>query len=138
MLELMHGAATWALVGLIWVVQLVIYPQLGVVGRAEFAAYHAGYTRRVSWVVGPLMLAEIGSAGWLWWNGERAAWFLISLGLLVVIWISTAAVQVPLHGRLEREFTPEAHRMLVRTNWVRTAAWTARGAMVVFGLAEGG
>ena len=38
----------------------------------------------------------------------------------------------------EREFTPEAHRMLVRTNWVRTAAWTARGAMVVFGLAEGG
>ena len=63
---------------------------------------------------------------------------LISLGLLAVIWISTAAVQVPLHGRLEREFTPEAHRMLVRTNWVRTAAWTARGAMVVFGLAEGG
>ena len=137
MLEIFHGAVTWALVGLIWVVQLVIYPQFGAVERAEFAAYHAGYTRRISWVVGPLMLAEIGSAGWMWWSGERAAWFLISIGLLAVNWGSTALVQVPLHGRLERGFDAGTHRSLVRTNWIRTAAWTARGALVAGGLAGG-
>ena len=118
-------------------VQIVIYPQFPAVGRAEFGAYHADYTRRISWVVGPLMLAEIGSAGWMWWSGERAAWFLISLGLLAVNWGSTALVQVPLHGRLEREFTTEAHRALVRSNWVRTTAWTARGALMAYGLAVG-
>lgn len=134
MVELMHGAVTWALVGLIWVVQLVIYPQLGAVGRADFVAYHADYTRRISWVVGPLMLAELGSAGWLLWRGERSGWFLISLGLLAVNWLSTAAVQVPLHGRLERGFMIDAHRALLRTNWVRTAAWTGRGLLVIYGL----
>ena len=138
MVELLHAAATWALVGLIWVVQVVIYPQFGAVGRAEFAAYHADYTRRISWVVGPLMLAELGSAAWLLARGERCGWFLISLGLLAVNWLSTAAVQVPLHGRLERGFEEKAHRALVRTNWVRTSAWTARGALVVYGLAAGG
>jgi hypothetical protein len=134
MVELMHGAVTWALVGLIWVVQLVIYPQFGSVGRAEFVTYHADYTRRISWVVGPLMLAEIGSAGWIWSNGERGIWFLISLGLLAVNWISTALIQVPLHRKLDRGFEPEAHRALVRTNWLRTAAWTGRGLLAVYGL----
>jgi hypothetical protein len=63
---------------------------------------------------------------------------LFSLGLLAVNWLSTAAVQVPLHGRLAREYEEQAHRALVRTNWVRTAAWTARGALVAYGLAPGG
>lgn len=137
MVEILHATATWALVGLIWVVQLVIYPQFGAVGRAEFAAYHAEYTRRVAWVVGPLMLAESGSAGWMLWSGERAGWFLVSLVPLAANWLSTVAVQVPLHARLARDYERDAHRALVRTNWVRTAAWTARGALVVLGLARG-
>lgn len=134
MVECMNGAVTWALVGLIWVVQLVIYPQFGAVGRGEFVAYHADYMRRISWVVGPLMLAEFGSAGWMLWSGERAAWFLISLGLVAVNWGSTIMVQVPLHRKLERGFDEDAHRALVRTNWVRTAAWTGRGLLVAYGL----
>jgi hypothetical protein len=33
--------------------------------------------------------------------------------------------------RLSTGFDPVVHRRLVRTNWVRTAAWTARGAAAV-------
>ncbi|MFT6364052.1 MAG: hypothetical protein ACJAZ8_002475, partial [Planctomycetota bacterium] len=36
----LHLALTWALVGLIWTVQLVQYPSFALVGEAEFAAYH--------------------------------------------------------------------------------------------------
>jgi hypothetical protein len=133
MIEIIHAAVTWSLVGLIWMVQVVIYPQFRALGRGEFLAYHADYTRRISWVVGPLMLAEIGTAGGMWWNGEGGTWFLISLGLLAVNWISTALIQVPLHRKLERGFEAEAHRALVRTNWLRTAAWTGRGLLVVYG-----
>jgi hypothetical protein len=84
MVEIIHLAVTWALIGLIWLVQVVIYPQFGAVGRLEFGAYHADYTRRISWIVGPLMVAELGSAAWLLWAGERSGWFLVSLGLIGV------------------------------------------------------
>ena len=133
MVELIHLAVTWALIGLIWLVQVVIYPQFGAVGRLEFGAYHADYTRRISWIVGPLMLAELGSAAWLLWAGERSGWLLISLGLIGVNWLSTAIVQVPLHRRLEQGFEAGVHGRLVSTNWVRTGAWTARGVMVAAG-----
>ena len=133
----MHAVATWSLVGVIWVVQLVIYPQFGAVGCREFTAYHADYTRRIAWIVGPLMLAEAGGAVAMLWWGERAAWFLISLGLLAINWLSTALVQVPLHKKLTREYDAGVRRALVRTNWVRTAAWTARGLCVAFGLLRG-
>jgi hypothetical protein len=33
--------------------------------------------------------------------------------------------------RLSTGFDPVVHRRLVRTNWIRTAAWTVRGAAAV-------
>jgi len=133
MVESIHLAVTWALIGLIWMVQIVIYPQFAAVGRLEFGAYHADYTRRISWIVGPLMVAELGSAAWLLWAGERSGWFSISLGLIGVNWLSTVIVQVPLHRKLEQGFEAGAYGRLVATNWVRTAAWTARGVAVAAG-----
>jgi hypothetical protein len=124
-------------VGLIWVVQLVVYPQFAAVGEAAFAAYHADYTRRITWVVGPLMLAEVATAAFLLWHGDRPLWLMASLAPLAACWLSTACLQVPLHNRLARGFEAKTHRALVRSNWIRTAAWTLRGALVAFGLAWG-
>ena len=135
---IIHAASTSALVGLIWVVQLVIYPQFAALGPADFVSYHRDYTRRISWIVGPLMLVELGTALVLSWHGERPAWFLFSLGFLALNWISTALIQVPLHRRLERGFNPETHRVLVLSNWVRTLAWTARAILLCSGLSTQG
>ena len=135
MMELWHGLATWGLVGLIWVVQLVIYPQFAAVGETAFKSYHADYTRRIAWVVGPLMLGEVATAVVLLGRGDRPLWLLASLAPLAVCWLSTACLQVPLHNRLARGFEAKSHRALVRSNWIRTVAWTVRGALVAFGLA---
>jgi hypothetical protein len=129
----LHVATTLGLTGLIWVVQLIIYPQFSLIGRAEFRPYHADYTRRMTWCVGPLLVGELGSAAMLGWEGESGVWFWASLGLLGVNWASTAMIQVPLHRRLANGFAPGAHRALVRSNWVRTAAWTLRAALVLYG-----
>lgn len=129
----LHLAVTWALVGVIWVVQLVLYPAFARVPAAAFPEYHAHHTRAITWVVAPLMLLEVATAAWLLARGFRAPWFLSSLLPLAVNWASTAFVQVPLHGRLARAFDAEAHRRLVGTNWVRTAAWTARGLCLLAG-----
>jgi hypothetical protein len=59
---------------------------------------------------------------------------MVALALMALAYGTTAFVSVPLHERLTARFDAEALDRLVRTNWVRTAAWTARG-LVVAGIA---
>ena len=61
-LLVIHTAITWALVGLIWTVQGALYPLFQNVGDREFVAYHGRHMAMITWVVGPLMLLEVGSA----------------------------------------------------------------------------
>jgi len=57
------------------------------------------------------------------------------LGLVLLIWGSTALVQAPIHARLTQGFDAGLHDRLVATNWVRTAAWTLRAGLVLWMLA---
>jgi hypothetical protein len=59
------------------------------------------------------------------------------LALVLVIWATTGLVQVPLHARLTQGFDAAAHRRLVATNWVRTAAWALRAGLVCWMLGRG-
>lgn len=132
-------AVTWSLVGLIWTIQVVHYPLMSRVGEARYADYQREHMRRITWLVGPLMLAEVGLALALWLrattpNEERLGW--IGGLLLLAIWGATAAFSVPAHGRLEGGFDERAHARLVATNWIRTAAWTLRGALALVWWAE--
>jgi len=123
-----HACATWFLVGLIWIVQLVHYPLMDGVGVDGWVKYGDRHRARITLIVAPMMFVELACAaalvvlapGVLSWLGA---------GLLAVVWLSTFAVQVPLHAKLASVFDVSAHAMLVRTNWVRTAAWSARGAL---------
>ncbi len=134
---LVQLATTLPMVGVIWCVQLVVYPQFAGVGVEAFVDYHRAHMRRISLVVGPLMLAEVGGAlvwavdtGGLVSNRESLA----GLVLLGVVWGATGLFSVPQHARLERGFDVRPHRRLVATNWLRTLAWTARGALLLLPL----
>jgi len=132
---LIQFAATWALVGLIWLVQVVHYPLFSQVGSVDFNGYHHNHTRLISWVVGPPMLVEgLSAVALVWYRPaavpELAA--LAGLALLIVIWASTAFLQVPQHNRLARGFDTASYRKLVTTNWVRTAAWSLRGLLTAW------
>lgn len=133
--------AALALCGLVWTVQCVHYPLFAEVGPETFARYHREHVRRITWIVAPLMLVELLLAAW--WVVAPPAVVGVSTsaglaGLVLACWVSTAALQVPLHRRLELD-GPAAPvvRRLVATNWVRTAAWSARAAWLV-ALAAGG
>lgn len=132
-LAALHAAATWGMVGLIWFVQLCHYPLFARVGAEAFDGYHAGHLPRTAVVVGPLMILELGTAVALVATAApgdgRLAW--LGLGLLALVWLSTALVQVPAHRTLERGFEARAHRSLVRTNWIRTVAWSTRGVVAL-------
>ena len=146
LLLLIHAAATLYMTGLILFVQAVHYPLFSSVGEADWRAYAERHRRRTTWVVGPPMLVELATAGSLvlWRDavpGSPPAWSVwAGLGAAVLLWGSTAAVQVPLHRVMEDDFDPRAHRWLVRSNWLRTAVWSGRGvlAMWLLGRAMGG
>lgn len=133
MILLLHVASTLFMTGLIWFVQVVHYPMFALVGRGAAANYSTRHSERTTWVVGPPMLVEAATGIWLWLHPPAGAGLLpaLGLGLLAIIWLSTAALQVPCHNRLAQGFDPTVHQRLVRTNWIRTIAWTARAAIAL-------
>jgi len=113
MLLILHAAVTWALAGLILTIQWVHYPLFARVGTLSWPAYERGHQMRITFLVGPLMLAELLSAGWLALHVPPAlpAWSLrLGLALAVLIWLSTGLIQSPLHGRLSGTFDARLHR----------------------------
>lgn len=130
MIRLLHAIATTAMAGVIWTVQLVIYPLFAGVGEEVFASYHADYSERITWIVGPLMIVELGSAVVLaivaFRSGENRLPASAGLLLVVVLWLVTAFVQVPQHGRLGAGFDEATIAALVAGNWIRTVLWTLR------------
>lgn len=132
---LVHAAATVFMVGVIWFVQIVHYPLFAGVGERDFAAYSADHSRLTGFVVGPPMLLEAATAVALVFArppGVPAALPLAGLVLLAAVWLSTAFLQSPQHRVLGRGFDPDSQRFLVRSNWLRTAGWSARGILVLW------
>ncbi|MDX1429303.1 MAG: hypothetical protein R3282_03400 [Rhodothermales bacterium] len=133
-LLLLNVAATWAMVGVILIVQLVHYPLFSTVGTDQFPGYEVQHGRRITWIVAPLMIVELLSAvGLLLVRPVEvpATWLWVGVTLVAVIWVSTAFVQVPLHSRLAEGFDDAAHAKLLATNWVRTVAWLLRGVLTI-------
>ena len=126
--------ATLAMVGVIWMCQIAHYPLLADVG-ASLPAYQARNVRLTTYVVGPPMLVELATAiaVLVWRPAAIPLWAAITgLALLAVIWVATWRLSVPSHERLGQGYEQSAHDALVRTNWLRTVAWTARGALVLW------
>jgi hypothetical protein len=132
---LANAAATVFMTGLIWFVQVVHYPLFAAVGSAEFPAYSRAHQNLTTIVVGPPMLVEALTAAMLLFQRPAGipAWSVwAGIGLVAVIWLSTALLQVPAHGRLVSGFDGPVAASLVATNWIRTVAWTARAGLVVW------
>jgi len=134
MLLVLHALATIMMAGLIWFVQVVHYPLFALVDAGGFVRYEREHTRRVTWVVAPLMILEaLTAAGLVFLADGVAARVLAIVGvvLVAIIWISTALLQVPCHRRLAGGFDASIARRLVTSNWLRTAAWTARAGIAL-------
>jgi hypothetical protein len=138
LLVLTHAASTLVLVGIIWTVQIVHYPLMALVGTQRFVAYESAHAPRMAAVVMlPWTLQGATTAGLLIARPSALPWWLV-LGAAIAAAVPvlvTVTASVPAHARLGLGFDASVHRRLVRTNWIRTAAWTAHApialAMVV-------
>lgn len=128
-------AASCYMTGVVWFAQLVHYPLLDRTPAESFPAFARAYQRRTFAIVAAPMLVEAVAAAALPWmplpEGTRPlAW--AALALAALIWVSTACLQAPQHLALARGFDAGRHRRLVRWNWARTAAWSARSALLLW------
>jgi hypothetical protein len=132
----LHFASVAFMTGLIWLIQLVQYPLMDRVAPADFPAYHAAHSTRITFIVGPAMILELATAAGLVMAAGSGrvshplAW--TCLALTVGVFASTAFLSVPQHAILGSGFDAAAHARLVSTNWVRTILWSAHLAFCVW------
>ena len=132
-LLVLHLVATAYMAGVLWTIQLVHYPLYAFAERARFGDMMREHIRRIAWTVMPAMFVEAGTGIALLVDppqGVPRAWLIAGLALIAVAWISTLAVQGPLNARLLGGYDEVVHRRLVRTNWLRTIAWSVRAGLV--------
>ncbi|MEX0671604.1 MAG: hypothetical protein WD060_14230 [Pirellulales bacterium] len=137
-----QAVASGAMCGLIWFVQVVHYPLFATTPGDTSAGYAVENQRRTSWVVLPFMLVEMATAAMIAVApppGVGPGPAIVGGFVVMAIWASTLFVQMPLHARLARDgHRPPLVDALVRGNWFRTLAWTARAILAVWMLRVAG
>ncbi|MCA6074564.1 hypothetical protein [Fulvivirga sedimenti] len=130
--NIFRSMADFGLVVLIWLVQMIIYPGFNVIDPASFDNWHRKYMVLITFVVAPLMFAQVFLTGiQLWMNLTIIN--IASMGLIISVWLHTFFKAVPLHNSLAREGNqaPIVDE-LVKANWYRTIIWSL---IWLFGLA---
>ena len=125
--------------GVIWFVQVVHYPLFDRVYGEGFSVYAASHGRLTTWVVAlPMLIELLTGAILLFWRRParrgccrqhrlRAHTYHLAFDI--------SATGAATH-RARRRFRQTAHRTLVFTNWLRTAAWTSRSLLVAWMVAD--
>jgi hypothetical protein len=130
-LQLLAGGV---MLGVIWLVQLLLYPAFAEVPHDAWRSHHHTHARRITFVVLPAMGVELVAAAVL--VVDRPAgitWWLVvvNAALIALLWAVTAFVATRHHRLLGEGWDAAVIGALVRVNWIRTALWTARAVVAV-------
>ena len=110
------------MLGLILVTQTVSYPLFLKVEVDNFSIFHDDYVSRISFIAVPVMLGELFISTLVYFYFNTFFGFMILLSI-ILIFISTFIIQVPLHNKLKLANNRKHIIKLVNTNWIRTFLW---------------
>lgn len=114
----------FGLVVLIWMIQLIVYPSFLHYTTANLVKWHRKYTPLIGYIVGPLMLGQLGVAIYQAIS-EVTLYHSLSILIIAAIWILTFLQFVPIHNNISKGRISEPMlASLVRKNWSRTILWT--------------
>lgn len=129
-------ALAWYNVGTVWTTQRVLFPLRAFVGQSDYLGYEAHYADLTQIpIVTVFSLLLLVTALLLWVRPselpEWSVWMGALLEAVTVFW--ALGPQLPLQARIGREgFTESLYNQVVAGNWVRTAAITAHGLLLVW------
>lgn len=118
------------MIGLCWFVQIVHYPLFHQIKLEEFSKYERKNVV-TGFITVPLMTIELTTGLYLLWTNPSFI-YLLNIGLLGLIGLSTIFYQVPIHLKLMKEPSKALINKLILTNWIRTISWTIR--LIILGL----
>ena len=125
--------SSFALFGLIWCVQLVHYPFFLRSEKSHFIEHIGFHKVRISFIVVPLMVTELFTSGWLsFYTQSLKEWHIIGFITVILIWLVTFLIQVPLHEKLTEGYNEQVIRKLIQSNWIRTFLWTVKSLSSLF------
>lgn len=126
MIEQIQFILIYCMTAVIWLVQLVQYPSFRYVAAHKFTEFHMHHSNRITPIVGPLMMGDLGCAFWLAYMNQSSLFYLLNLGGIVAIFLSTFLISVPLHNRLTGGYDRQVIERLISTNWIRTGLYSIR------------
>ena len=112
--------------GLIWTIQLIHYPTFSYVAEDHFKKFHVFHTRKITYIVLPIMFLELVTAVALAAQFSELKLIWVNIFTLLVIWAMTFFISVPLHNSLSESMNTNVINKLVLTNWPRTLLWSIR------------
>ena len=115
--------------GVIIVTQVVNYPLLLDFLRSDIKNLHNSYVNKISKIVIPSMFLELLIALYLVYNGTYLSY--INFGLLIIIYISTFFIQVPIHDNIKYNANMSLFKKLIFSNWIRTFCWLFKSVVSV-------
>ena len=126
-------SSTLMMTGIIWFVQLVHYPLFKEIPENYFVNYEQKHTAKTGYLVAPLMLLELISGFCVWYKASYWTdhWAML---MLLIVWLSTFFIQVPLHRKLSQQYDLESINRLIQSNWIRTICWTTRSSLMLYSI----
>ena len=123
-LDSVRSVADSAMLILIWLVQLIIYPAFRSIEPAMFRNWHHRYMTTISFFVIPLMLLQAVCIG-LQLYYFRNPLTLAAAAAVITAWLVTFSISAPCHQQIQKE-GPEQDviNRLLFSNWIRTACWS--------------
>lgn len=124
MIELFKVLIDFGLLVLVWLVQFAIYPGFKYYSDVNLKRWHPLYSRGISYVVAPLMLAQLALS--IYFLISLPTWvFTLNLVLVFATWMITFFWAVPLHAKIETVEKPyKALDQLLKVNRLRAWIWT--------------
>ncbi len=131
LLIFIHLLSNSFLLAIIYQTQLITYPTFLEISPKKFNKYHKNYVNVITYLVAPFMVLELSTLVVIIYNNKG---FLLikSLLTLIVIWLVTFIVMVPIHNNISKKYKSSQIRRLINYNWIRTILWTLKFIVVFY------
>jgi hypothetical protein len=120
----LHDFCVIWMTAVIWLVQVLVYPNFRLVADSDFKAFHKRHCDRISFLVAP-MIAQGSLSAMILYQESRTPEWIFHFSAIVLIFIITASQSAPAHAKLSLGKNHDTIERLIAWNWVRTLLWTA-------------
>ena len=134
-LLIINSAAALFMTGVIWFVQIVHYPLFIFADKEKFPEFSKTHSNNAGYIVIFPMLTELATSVMLLFFYTSSAlykFYITAFILLLIIWLSTFLIQVPMHRGLASGYNKNRIKLLVKYNWIRTVGWSLRTILLIY------